>query len=410
MPEDVPKRLRKKRKLQKRIVSVSLSDINRSAGKDLNELLNCANPNRTLYKRFKEEMVMEGILRWHHHDESLNICVMTDYNPLNGNIVPGSFVHVTKQQNYISCECDIYKHLRGIAYENQVDMHQEIILDTTMTCMHCRFFEEELSDAIGMSQRENANLPWALNSVNTSLQYMNHPIQLTGSVLIGGTTKFSIKSQDNLFAFVNITFNNNKCFAKCTNGICSAQMQNQKKIPKTASLQNVTNLCEHMKTIAEHLDYIKSFFPEYFEDEADLGNVDTEETPNNDDVGIADGLKNGTFNTETDLWKYPALSDHTPKQMMDEDFVHHTQLRNKCSLFSHLDTDNGLKIYLLKPSHDSAGDHCQCGSKFDYSEEKYEHISTAVLYTCQSALECACYNLKCSNNTCTITYQQEEEK
>ena len=234
---------------------------------------------------------MEGILRWHHHDESLDICVMTDYNPLNGNIVPGSFVHVTKQQNYISCECDIYKHLRGIAYENQVDMHQEIILDTTMTCIHCRFFDEELSNAIGMIQRENENLPWALNSVNKSLQYMNDPIQLTGSVLIGGTTKFSIKSQDNLCAFVNITFNNNKCFAKCTNGICSAQMQNQKKIPKTASLQNVTNLCEHMKTIAEHLDYIKSFFPEYFEDGADVGNVDTEETPNNDDVGIADGLK-----------------------------------------------------------------------------------------------------------------------
>ena len=355
-------------------------------------------------------MVMEGILRWSHHDESLDICVMTDYNPLNGNIVPGSFVHVTKQQNYISCECDIYKHLRGIAYENQVDMHQEIILDTTMTCMHCRLFDEELSNAIGMIQRENVNLPWALNSVNKSLQYMNDPIQLAGSVLIGGTTKFSIKSQDNLCAFVNITFNNNKCFAKCTNGICSAQMQNRKKIPKTASLQNVTNLCEHMKTIAEHLDYIKSFFPEHFEDGADVGNVDTEETPNNDDVGIADGLKNGTFNTETGLWKYPALSDHTPKQMMDEDLVHHTQLRNKCSSFGHLETDKGFKVYLLKPSHDSAGDHCQCGSEFDYSEEKYEHISTAVLYTRQSALECACYNLKCSNNTCTITYQQEAER
>ena len=64
-----------------------------------------------------------------------------------------------------------------------------------------------------------------------------------------------------------------------------------RKFLKTASLQNVTNLCEHMKTIAEHLDYIKSFFPEYFEDGADVGNVDTEETPNNDDVGIADGLK-----------------------------------------------------------------------------------------------------------------------
>ena len=64
----------------------------------------------------------------------------------------------------------------------QVDMHQEIFLDTTMTCMHCCFFEEELSNAIGMIQRENANLHWALNSVNQSLQYMNDPIQLTGSV------------------------------------------------------------------------------------------------------------------------------------------------------------------------------------------------------------------------------------
>ena len=63
VPEDAPKRLRKKRKLQKRIVSVSLSDVNRSAGQDLNELLNCANPNHTLYKRFKGEMVVEGILR-----------------------------------------------------------------------------------------------------------------------------------------------------------------------------------------------------------------------------------------------------------------------------------------------------------------------------------------------------------
>ena len=34
--------------------------------------------------------------------------------------------------------------------------------------------------------------------------------------------------------------------------------------------------------------------------------------------------------------------------MMDEDLVHHTQLRNKCSSFGHLDTDKGLKVYLLK--------------------------------------------------------------
>ena len=69
-----------------------------------------------------------------------------------------------------------------------MDMHQEIILDITMTCMHCRFFDEELSNAIGMIQCENANLPWALNSVNKSLPF------IYCSILIGGTMKFSIKS------------------------------------------------------------------------------------------------------------------------------------------------------------------------------------------------------------------------
>ena len=32
------------------------------------------------------------------------------------------------------------------------------------------------------------------------------------------------------------------------------------------------------------------------------------------------------------------------------------------------------------PSRDSAPEHCQCGSELDYTEEKYEHISTELFF------------------------------
>ena len=41
---------------------------------------------------------MEGTLKWRHHENELEICIMTDYNAVNGNIIPGSFVHVTKHE------------------------------------------------------------------------------------------------------------------------------------------------------------------------------------------------------------------------------------------------------------------------------------------------------------------------
>ena len=53
---------------------------------------------------------MEATLKWQHHENELEICIMTDYNAVNGNIIPGSFVHVTKQGDgtgsyFISCTC-----------------------------------------------------------------------------------------------------------------------------------------------------------------------------------------------------------------------------------------------------------------------------------------------------------------
>ena len=86
---------RKKRRHQERIVSVTLKDLSQECGEDLNAILNSAKQNRNLYDQFKEQLVLEGIIKWRHHDTQKDVCIITDYNPTNGNIVPGSFVHVT---------------------------------------------------------------------------------------------------------------------------------------------------------------------------------------------------------------------------------------------------------------------------------------------------------------------------
>ena len=243
---------RKKRKHQKRIVSVTLKDLSKECGQDLNAILNSAKQNRNLYDWFKEQLVLEGIIKWRHHDTKKDVCIITDYNPTNGNIVPGSYVHVTRQFDFegnslISCTCDIYKHLRSVAYsQNLGEQNEELFPDSTITCMHCRYFSDELDKAYDTLQRHNTKLPWALKQVQDSLQFMNTPIQLTGNVLERGTTKFSVKGEDDTVEFVHITFQQGKCYAKCLGGICSVELQAKKKLPPLHPITSTPNLCLHM--------------------------------------------------------------------------------------------------------------------------------------------------------------------
>ena len=54
----------KKRRHQKRIVSVTLKDLSQECGEDLNAILDSAKQNRNLYDWFKEQLVLEGIIKW----------------------------------------------------------------------------------------------------------------------------------------------------------------------------------------------------------------------------------------------------------------------------------------------------------------------------------------------------------
>ena len=156
---------------------------------------------------------------------------------------------------------------------------------------------------------------------------------------------------------------------------------------------------------------MKSFFPEHFNSEE--GNVlvgsEVQEEQNNDDIGIGKTIQEGTFNLETGLWNYPSLGDHEPTEMMDQNLVNHTQIRNQCASCGLPDTESGLNLYILKPSSDTTTANCECGSQYTYEEDSYELVKTAVLYTCLAALKCMCYNLKCQNKNCTIPYDKEAQ-
>ena len=75
-------------------MSVAPSAISKTAGIDLNQPLNSAQQNRTLYSKFKEQLITEGVIKWRCHEVHKDIAVLTDINTATGHIVPNSFVHV----------------------------------------------------------------------------------------------------------------------------------------------------------------------------------------------------------------------------------------------------------------------------------------------------------------------------
>ena len=82
-------------------MSAAPSAILKAAGVDLNQFLNSAQQNRTLYSKFKEQLITEGIIKWHCHEVHEDIAVLTDINTTTGLIVPNSL--------YMSPASKIYK-------------------------------------------------------------------------------------------------------------------------------------------------------------------------------------------------------------------------------------------------------------------------------------------------------------
>ena len=221
----------KKKKISPRTVSVAPSAIPKAAGIDLNQLLNSAQQNRTLYSKFKEQA---------HKD----IAVLTDINTTTGHIVPNSFVHVTcvkdmSSEYIIKCTCAIYKMIQCAAHqENPIFPEEEILPDSTFTFIHCRYFKENLLNAYNEATNvESTNIPKQIQMVRDSLHIIDKDVFLLGDILPTGTTKFSVKGDDS-YLIVNFIFSHGRCSVKCTNGLCQVQLNSKKRIPKHDSGSN----------------------------------------------------------------------------------------------------------------------------------------------------------------------------
>ena len=191
-------------------------------GTDLNSVLNSADSNCTIYKTFKEQVVTEGIIHWCYHEDTTDVCIMNDINTSTGYMMPNAFVHITccsppDQDPIIKCTCAIFDLMQQSAKQQTNllpgDEQQELIPDGQLTCMHCRFYKEFLTQAYFQATHQTAELPRAVNLVQDSLSDMNMEIQLVGNVVPSILTKFSVQGTSSSFSIVSFTFPHGKMCA-----------------------------------------------------------------------------------------------------------------------------------------------------------------------------------------------------
>ena len=160
----------------------------------------------------------------------------------------------------------------------------EISPDTS--CMHCRFFNDHLLNAYELINQGHADIPWPLQIVKSSIQFMNDPVLLLGDVLCTGTTKYLVKGND-YFALVTINFAGGICYIQWHSGFCAAVNINKKRMPWSAKLNESAKLCSHLETSYTNIERIKSHFPEYFNESSEVNDVNEhgniEEDINTDD-------------------------------------------------------------------------------------------------------------------------------
>lgn len=421
---------KKKRKHTARLVSGNAKKICQEAGVEMSTILNCANPRRSLYTIFQEELITQGVIRWRLHESETDVCVMSDINSTTGCLMPNSFVHVTCRTRsngevLLKCSCSIYNLIQRAAHQDiELLPGEEGILDDELTCMHCRFFRDYLLHCYQRLIGQNTALTQGLAKVQESLQHMNDPIQLLGSVLPQGTTKFSVKGDEHgSYATVHFNFVQRKCYAKCTEGMCAAKLQNKKNLAKSISLKEKRNLCTHLQTIYSHIDHVKSFFPEFFkedditeegfqygeypEGQEMLNMAGQDQDTNNEDANVGGGVQ-GNFNLDTGLWEYKAKSKHIPRDMMDPELIVQTQIRNDFVRARNFDPETGLygAYHLIPFPHDADGNPkpCQCGAQFPDTLGTQVQSGTTTLYTRMGAVHCICFDVPCNAGRCRLTY------
>ena len=195
---------------------------------------------------------------------------------------------------------------------------------------------------------------------------------------------------------------------KCMDGICAANFKNRKNITRRDPDHEATKMCSHLRTLFSH--YFMDSIDEIEEEEQFVVGAPESDAVNNDDANLPRSLT-GHFDFASGLWKYPALSNHKPKEMQDPHIVNCTQECNDYISSRKLDHATGLYTgYILKPSPlDPTGQpkSCNCGNT--YSEEG-AYVGKGTVFTCMGPLQVKYYDTICQMGTYKIAYTQAAEE
>ena len=238
---------------------------------------------------------------------------------------------------------------------------------------------------------------------------MNTDLQLAGNIIYTGTTKFSCKSFDSL-SIVNITFNNGKCYARCTQGTCAANFKNKHNIHCQDEEFESTHICCHLQTLFTNLENLKSFCPNFFLSSYEEFFIHDSTPNNNEELNTENQILSQTkihegFNQEKGIWKYESVTMHKPKEMMDEHLVYCTEERNDYIHSTKIDRTTGLyQTFHLKAStmtKENTEILCQCGTSY-HKEGIYKDRGTLYMQT--GPVNIKYYDAVCSKGICMIPY------
>ena len=114
---------------------------------------------------------------WRYHDELEDVCVMTNYNSTTGLLQPQSFVHVTALkmddgETILKSTCEIFNIIKSAGHQETPlwPKNEELIPDASLTCLHCRFYQNDLMGIYEKLQVTNTHLNSIESTVKTSLE------------------------------------------------------------------------------------------------------------------------------------------------------------------------------------------------------------------------------------------------
>lgn len=231
------------RRYRNRVVKITAADLQSSLPKNMS-LYKPA----WCYEGFKNTVVEIGVFSWRIHSPFLDVIAMNDYSSGSGEMLPQSFVHVTRLseegETFYSCNCVTYSLLLSMGPSGLPDGD---LLPDNVTCMHCRFFREEVEprmDLIHLQRAVSDRSPVFLKLQNSLQSLGLGVLQLTTG---SGTQKFSVRCQDGeTCSLVNLTMP----FIACQSGECQATgLKHRRSAKRLLSEGEGASLCPHLDTM-----------------------------------------------------------------------------------------------------------------------------------------------------------------